>query len=90
MKSVQYYVDKLSLDDLDEEQRELAECLGMQAYRNFITNYAGVTLTVRMPERIIIPLRNSEIKNEFNGYNLTSLARKYGLHEKTVRNIVNG
>ena len=70
MKSTQYYIDKLSFDDLDEEQRDLAECLGIQAYRNFITNYAGVTLTVRMPERIIIPLRNSEIRKEFDGYKL--------------------
>lgn len=89
MKSIREYVEALSLDDLDEEQRELAECIGLQAYKRLITDYAGLTLTVRTPERIIIPLRNADIRKEFDGHNFYFLARKYGLHEKTVRNIVN-
>ena len=52
--------------------------------------YAGSTFTVRMPDKITIPLRNKRIRSEFNGYNWGELARKYNLHEKTIRNIVSG
>ena len=52
--------------------------------------YAGSTFTVRMPDTVTIPLRNKRIRSEFNGYNWGELARKYNLHEKTIRNIVSG
>ena len=34
-------LDKLTLDDLDADQRQLAECIGMEAYRKLLKNYAG-------------------------------------------------
>ncbi len=54
-------LDKLTLDDLDADQRQLAECIGMEAYRKLLKNYAGSDIRVRMPKRITIPVRNMEI-----------------------------
>lgn len=54
-------LDNLELDDLDPEQRELAECIGLESYKKLITTYAGSYLCIRMPERITINLRNAEI-----------------------------
>lgn len=81
-------LDKLTIDDLDEEQRELAECIGMDAYKKLLETYAGSRITVRMPKRITLPLRNKKIKNKFNGYNYRELAREYNLSEDMIRKIV--
>lgn len=90
MSLTEQLVNELTLDDLEGEQRALAECLGLEAYKRLLIMYAGSTFTVRMPDKITIPLRNRRIRSEFNGYNWGELARKYNLHEKTIRNIVSG
>ena len=33
-------LDKLTLDDLDADQRQLAECVGLEAYIKLLKNYA--------------------------------------------------
>lgn len=81
-------LEKLTLDDLDEDQRELAECIGIEAYRKLLKNYAGSPVNVRMPKRITIPVRNKEIRGKFDGYNYRKLAQEYDLAEVTIRKIV--
>lgn len=81
-------LDNLTLDDLDEEQRQLAECIGLDSYKKLIATYAGSCLFIRMPERITLNLRNAEIKSKFNGYNYGDLAREYNLTEISIRKIV--
>lgn len=81
-------LDKLELDDLDEDQRQLAECIGLEAYKNLLRNYAGSSVGVRMPKRITIPVRDKEICEKFNGYNYGDLAREYNLSESSIRRIV--
>ncbi|MGN1106817.1 MAG: Mor transcription activator family protein [Huintestinicola sp.] len=90
MSLTEQLVNELTLDDLEGEQKALAECLGLEAYKRLLLMYAGSTFTVRMPDKVTIPLRNKRIRSEFNGYNWGELARKYNLHEKTIRNIVSG
>lgn len=81
-------LDNLTLDDLDDEQRELADCIGLEAYKKLITTYAGSYVYVCKVETLTAELRNSIIKKEFNGYNYLDLARKYDLSERTIRYIV--
>lgn len=81
-------LDNLTLDDLDDEQRELAECIGIDAYKKLTAAYAGSCIYVRMPEQLTLKLRNAEIKRKFNGYNYGELAREYSLTEISIRKIV--
>lgn len=81
-------LDKLTLDDLDETQRELAETIGLDAYKALVTAYAGESINIRMPERLTIKVRNEQICREYNGYNIRYLAKKYKLHENSLRRIL--
>lgn len=81
-------LDNLTPEDLDADQRELADCIGIEAYRKLITTYAGSSLNIRMPDRITLKLRNENIKKDFNGYNFLELAKKYNLCESSIRKIV--
>ncbi len=81
-------LDELTLDDLDPEQRELADCIGLEAYKKLVATYAGSSLNIRMPGNLTIKQRNRKLIKEFNGYNFGELARKYGLTERQIRYIV--
>ncbi len=79
-----------SLEQLSGDQREIAEIVGLEAYRKLVANYGGMCVYIYKPETILRELRNAEICNEFNGCNYRELAKKYDLSEKTVREIVSG
>ncbi|MGN1137103.1 MAG: Mor transcription activator family protein [Oscillospiraceae bacterium] len=81
-------LNEITLEDLDQEQRELAECIGLDAYKKLVATYAGESITIRMPDRLTIRQRNSKICEEFNGYNFTELAHRYKLTERQIRYIV--
>lgn len=79
-----------SLEQLSGDQRELAEIVGLEAYRKLVKNYGGMSIYINKPETILRDLRNTEICNSFNGFNYRELAKKYHLSEKTVREIISG
>lgn len=81
-------LDEITLDDLDPEQRELAECIGLEAYKNLIKNYAGSLIYIRKPDSIANNFRNEEIRRKFNGYNYHELALEYNLSTVSIRRIV--
>lgn len=81
-------LDELTLEELDPEQRELAECIGLEAYKKLVATYAGETITIRMPDKLTIERRNNKIREEFNGYNFAELAHRYELTERQIRYIV--
>ena len=79
-----------SLEQLSGDQREHAETVGLEAYRKLVANYGGLCVYIYKPETLLRERRNTEICNEFNGFNYRELAQKYHLSEKTVREIVSG
>lgn len=81
-------LEELTLEDLDEEQRELADCIGLDAYKKLVATYAGSSLNIRMPDKLTIKRRNNRMRKEFNGYNFSELARRYNLTERQIRYIV--
>ena len=81
-------LDNIQIDDLDGEQRQLAETIGIEAYRDLIKQYAGMHIYIPEHETFKANQRNAEIRADFNGYNFRELARKYGLTESSIRRIV--
>lgn len=82
-------IDKLtSVDQLREDQKELAEIIGLDAYKKLVVNYAGSFLYIQKIDSVLKDLRDNEIREKFNGGNYGELAREYNLAEATVRDIV--
>lgn len=82
-------IDKLtSVDQLRDEQRELAEIIGLDAYKKLVVNYAGSFLYIQKIDSVLKDLRDDEIREKFDGGNYGELAREYNLAEATVRDIV--
>ena len=78
----------VEMEDLFGEQLELAECIGIDAYRNLVQVYAGQSVYVAKVETILIDKRNTAIRREYNGRNVRALAIKYNLSESTIRLLV--
>lgn len=82
-------IDKLvSLDQLRDDQRELAEIIGLEAYKKLVVNFAGSFLYIQKIDSVLKDVRDDEIREKFDGGNYGALAREYNLAEATVRDIV--
>lgn len=82
-------IDKLtSVDQLRDDQKELAEIIGLDAYKKLVVNYAGSFLYIQKIDSVLKDLRDDEIREKFDGGNYGKLAREYNLAEATVRDIV--
>lgn len=77
-----------SLDQLRDEQRELAEVIGLDAYKKLVVRYAGSFVYICKPDTVLKDIRDAEIREKFDGDNYGELARAYNLAEATVRDIV--
>ncbi|KGP77286.1 hypothetical protein JT05_00050 [Desulfosporosinus sp. Tol-M] len=81
-------IQDIKNEDLPEIYSELAECIGKENALKLGLAFAGVYLYIPKLDKLIIPLRNSKIIKEYNGYNIKQLAIKYGLTEYWIRNIL--
>ncbi len=82
-------IDKLTnVDQLRDDQKELAEIIGLDAYKKLVVNYAGSFLYIQKIDSVLKDLRDDEIREKFDGGNYGKLAREYNLAEATVRDIV--
>lgn len=81
-------LDQVEIDNLDEEQKALAELIGLDGFRNLVRAFNGTSIYVPKIESIEKIVRDERIKDEFDGGNYRELALKYGLTETWIRNIV--
>ncbi len=83
------WLEVIKLEDLPSEQRDIAETIGMDAYRRLISGYSGTTVYVALQDSVTSAARNREIFSDFNaGASFKKVARKFGLSERYVREII--
>lgn len=88
---MQELLDKLTLEQLKDEPRELAETIGLDAFKRLVSAYGGSGhLYVPTVSKITAPVRNQRIYKEYteNGISIYKIALKYGLSEAYVRQII--
>ena len=82
-------IDQLTLEELTGEARDLAELIGMDAFRRLLRVYGGTGLVyIPKPSKLLKGVRDAKIREEYNGSNLYALCRRWGLSEAYVRKIV--
>ena len=81
-------LEKLQLEDLDQEQQEVAEVIGLENYKQLMARYGGTSIYIPKADRRERMERNEQIRCAFDGYNFRELAQKFGLTEVTIRSIV--
>ena len=81
-------LENIHLEDLDQEQQEVAVLIGLENYKKLMAEYGGVSIYIPKADRLERMERNDKIRDEFTGYNFRELAVKYGLTEVSIRSIV--
>ena len=71
-------------------EHELAKLIGIDAAEKLAREYGSSTHEIPKALLASIDRRNTEIKNEYKMLSQRQLARKYGLTERQIRNIVTG
>lgn len=80
--------ETITADSLEGEQKEIAECIGIEAYRKLSEQFGGSTIYIQKPDTLLKIRRNNEIRKLFNGKNYRSLALRFNLSENYIRLIV--
>lgn len=81
-------LDRLQMEMLDEDQRQLAELIGIDNYRKMVEVYGGQVVYIPKPDSYLRLSRDEQIRAKFNGQNYRQLASEYGLTEMWIRCIV--
>lgn len=80
---------ELTIEELREEQKQIAEVIGVESYLALTKRFGGTSIYIAKAEEILLRKNRDElIRNEFTGSNYSQLAGKYGLTEVWIRNIV--
>ncbi len=82
------WIKEISLEDLDEKNRELAEVIGVETFLALSEIYGGNRIYVNKLDEIVKPIRDRKIKREYNRYNVLELSQKYNLAAESIRRIL--
>ncbi len=80
--------DEIKYEDLPEPYDAIAAELDLESALKLARLFSGERVYFPKYEAVERPLRNKKIITEFNGYNFKQLARKYGITEMAIRQIV--
>lgn len=81
-------IDKLQLDNLTDDQKHIAQLVGIDNYKKLVHHFGGCSIYIYKEDTLIKELRDKEIIEKFNGDNYKELALEYNLAERTIREII--
>ncbi len=86
------FLDDLTPEQLDGDSRELAEVIGIDAFKKLVEVYGGSSiLYVPNFANLRVTVRDRRLTQEYNsGKTVKQLARKYQLSERRVHQIIQG
>ncbi|BFL06971.1 Mor transcription activator family protein [Thomasclavelia ramosa] len=80
---------EFTINDLNDEQKELAELIGLDAFNKLVYYYGGTSIYVPKTDTIERQKRNTRICEDYRkGKSLKYLSTKYGLTENQIRSIL--
>lgn len=79
---------ELTMDDIPDNHRPLAELIGLDKFILLCDYAMGDELYLPRVDKVLIPVRNRNIRADCNGYNKRELAQKYNLTIQQINNIM--
>lgn len=81
-------LDGLTLDDLSENHREIAEVIGMDGLKLLSDTFGGTPIHIPKYKELVKNRLYRLIYEEYDGTNIKNLSRKYDVCEATVYKII--
>lgn len=76
------------LEDIPNSYREIAVAIGIDAFMKLCKMLGGSSMYFPTSRTVLRPIRDENIKREFNGSNLRELSLKYDICETQIRKIL--
>lgn len=80
-------LNKVKLEDIPQVHRELADLIGLDAFKKLVKYAGGSTIYVPVENCIVREVRNRILKATFKG-DYKSMARSYRISETHLRRIL--
>ncbi len=80
--------DKILMEDLQEQHRELAAIIGIDNLIKLSNHFGGTQIYIPQTEKLIKNITYRAVVDEFDGTNIKALAKKYDISESTVYRLV--
>ena len=81
-------LDKLKLEDIPEQFRDLAEVIGLDAYRKLIRYAGGMSIYIPVEYRVTRNVRDRILRETFSG-DYKAFSKAYRISEGHLRRIIN-
>ncbi|MEA4825064.1 MAG: Mor transcription activator family protein [Clostridium sp.] len=81
-------LERLTLEDLPDGQRYIAELIGLENYKKLVHYFGGSDIYIQKEDTLTKDIRNKEIISMFNGGNYLEIAKIFNLSERAVRQII--
>lgn len=78
----------IRLEDIPISYREVASMVGLDNFINLCKVFGGSSMYFPTSRTILKPIRDENIKREFDGSNIRDLSLKYGICETQIRKIL--
>lgn len=83
------FLSRIDLEDLPEDQYEIAEIIGIENYRELVRIFGGTSIRIWKADSLTKEIRNTAICTDYaKGHSIKYLCRKYGLSDRGIRNII--
>ena len=79
---------KIEVNDIPENLHNMLDIVGEDAFVEIAKLYGGGVVYVPTYKSIIRTSRNREIIKKFDGFNISQLAREYGISSNHVKRIL--
>ena len=87
-KWVSRIIDQITVEDLPDSYRDVAMVIGVENTIKLSDTLGGLAYYFQQLDKVLIRKRDDLIRSEFTGANHKPLAKKYGLSEVWIRDIV--
>ena len=79
---------EIPLESLPDEYQIIAELFGVEGALRLAKHSGGMRIYIPKLDTLVREHRDARIRSEFTGFNHRELARKYGLSETWIREII--
>lgn len=80
--------EDIELSDLNEQHRELADIIGIDNLLKLASHFGGTQIYIPQIDKLLKNVKYKNVIEEFDGYNIRQLSKKYNVSESTVYRLV--
>ncbi len=77
-------ISQVNIEDLPMQHRQYAEIIGLENLVKLCETMGGSGYYIPQTQELLSDWVCKKVKEEYNGYNIKTLVKKYGVSERTI------